>query len=217
MFSSNFTGNLVVKPLTAKLKKDKDLFTKMDPYVKVILGSQTHRTHTSWNSGKHPGWKDSMNFKRLSEDILTFEVWDKDILSRDDMVGTGTLSVNSIIQSNNRLNEWVPLYYKGKSAGELLVDISFIPDVQTQNVNMGMQYGYQQPIYQQPMMQNQPIYPQQQNLQMPNQQPLYKQNPNQFIPPQQQNLNPNQPNQGQFQGQPFNPNYQGSNYYNPNY
>jgi hypothetical protein len=35
----NPSGELTIRPLTANLKRDKDIIFKMDPYVKIVLGT----------------------------------------------------------------------------------------------------------------------------------------------------------------------------------
>ena len=160
----NPSGELTIRPLTANLKRDKDIIFKMDPYVKIVLGTQYQKTPVAWMKGKHPGWKDQLTFRRNAEDLITFEVWDKDILSHDDMIGVGAVAFSSVLLKGNRYNEWVPLTFKGKNAGELLVDISFAPDyLPQQQQQQGIGGIGTQQMYQQPSMYQQPIfYPQQQ-------------------------------------------------------
>lgn len=122
------SGNLIIKPLSGKLTRDTETFGKMDPYVKVIMGSQKEKGPVAKDAGKFPGWNCVMNMRRSAEEIISFEVWDKDSASSDDLVGNGILAFSKILQSKNHFNSWIPLTYKGKNAGELLVDIEFFPD-----------------------------------------------------------------------------------------
>ena len=86
--STNPPGKLIIKPQAAKLKHKTDLF-KMDPYVKVVLGEKYRKTHSKFRGGKNPTWDDKLELKRHSEEIIIFEVWDKDYLSSDDLIGQG--------------------------------------------------------------------------------------------------------------------------------
>jgi len=122
------SGNLVIRPLTAKLTRDTETFGKMDPYCKVSMGQQFKRTAVCQDGGKTPGWKDELSFRHTNEDIITVEVWDKDVASNDDLVGTGTIAFSTITQKGNKLNEWVNLSYKGKNAGQVLLDIQYYKD-----------------------------------------------------------------------------------------
>mgnify|MGYP002623719544 CR=1 FL=1 len=91
--NSNNTGTLIIKPLCAKLRRDTDFFTKMDPYCKLRLGNNVQRTHTANGAGKFPSWNDCLSMKRASEDILIVEIWDKDplkssVLTTSSMTGS---------------------------------------------------------------------------------------------------------------------------------
>ena len=111
----------------------------MDPYVKVHVGSTTEKTKTCSSGGKFPSWSDSLTFRRTAEDIITFEVWDKDTL-KDDLVGQGALALSTVFNSNNKFNGWVDLTYKGKPAGKILIDAQFFPD-QGQKIQQMPTYG----------------------------------------------------------------------------
>jgi hypothetical protein len=134
------SGNIVIKPLTAKLTRSTEFFGKMDPLVKVLVGTHYQQTGIARKGHKNPGWETELTLRRSMEDIIHFEVWDKDIL-KGDLIGSGDLSFNKIFQMGNRVSGWIPLYYKGKEAGDLLVDVLFIPDA---GVNVGQQQQQQQ-------------------------------------------------------------------------
>jgi len=127
------SGNIVIRPLTAKLVRSTEFFGKMDPLVKVLVGTHYQRTGIARKGHKNPGWETELTLRRSMEDIIHFEVWDRDIL-KGDLIGSGDLSFNKIFQLGNRVNGWIPLYYKGKEAGDLLIDVLFIPDA---GVNVG--------------------------------------------------------------------------------
>jgi Ca2+-dependent lipid-binding protein, contains C2 domain len=196
-------GTLIVKPLTAKLTRNTETFGKMDPYCKVIIGQNFYQTAVHKDGGKNPGWNTTLTFKITNEDVIAVEVWDKDDLTKDDLVGTGSLSVSKVTSNKNKFSDWIPLTYKGKSAGSVLLDIEFIPaDKNKTNTittipnqqtnfggyNMGLGMNMQpniQPIYQQQQqfIQQQPIYTPSTN--MVYQQPVYTNPQQQFIPQQQ--------------------------------
>ena len=90
------TGILVVKPVSAKLKRDTDTFGKMDPYCKVKVGFDTQKTKTHNCGGKFPAWKDTLTFRKNNEDFITVEVWDEDTTS-DDLVGECTIPLSNIL------------------------------------------------------------------------------------------------------------------------
>lgn len=123
------TGTIVIKPLTAQLTRDTDTFSRMDPYVKVILGTRSVTTTVAKKAGKNPNWTDELTIRRSNnEDIIKIEVWDKDKHTKDDLVGATSVSFSTVEAKKYKLNEWVEVTYKGKSAGKVLLDIQFYPD-----------------------------------------------------------------------------------------
>eukprot|EP00826_Nyctotherus_ovalis_P011546 TRINITY_DN12_c0_g1_i13.p2 TRINITY_DN12_c0_g1~~TRINITY_DN12_c0_g1_i13.p2 ORF type:complete len:152 (+),score=20.81 TRINITY_DN12_c0_g1_i13:2-457(+) len=123
-----FTGKLVVRPTHAKLTRDTEFFGKMDPYVKVQLGERIFRTRIHQEAGKTPSWTDAFQFARKNEVVLHVQVCDEDLIT-DDLVGTGKLSIAEYCTpEEERKKVTVPIYYKGKPAGELFMEIEFEPD-----------------------------------------------------------------------------------------
>mmetsp|Transcript_3532 Transcript_3532/g.5443 ORF Transcript_3532/g.5443 Transcript_3532/m.5443 type:complete len:139 (-) Transcript_3532:586-1002(-) len=126
------TGNLVVRPYKADLRRNLDLFSKMDPYCVVIVGGQKYKTRVHTRGGKHPMWQDQFIFRRSTETEIRFEVWDFDKYSNDDLVGEGKLQLQQVIRS--RFDDWVELTYKhGKRAGKVRVSIVWRPDFAQQS------------------------------------------------------------------------------------
>jgi hypothetical protein len=73
------SGTLIVKPLNAKLTRDTDFLSKMDPYCNIRLGTTKYRTRTHESGGlllnkiligKHPHWNDTLTFRRINETSL---------------------------------------------------------------------------------------------------------------------------------------------------
>lgn len=124
---SGGTGSLIIKPTSARLTRDTEFLGKMDPYCVVKLGNQKQRTATHHSAGKFPSWRESIVFRRTYEDMITFEVWDSDSASADDIIGEGTIPIHSILTVGS-YNEWVNLSYKGKASGQLRVEIQWMAD-----------------------------------------------------------------------------------------
>lgn len=101
----------------------------MDPYAKIRLGNTTYRTKTHKNAGKVPSWFDVFEFKRTTEQILEFTIFDEDVFS-DDLVCSGSLSLSNIcIENGSKFYDSIKLSYKDKPAGELFVEVDFYPDL----------------------------------------------------------------------------------------
>jgi hypothetical protein len=196
------SGLLIVKPISAKLKRDTETFGKMDPFCKVKIGSSEQETRVHQNGGKFPAWTDTLAFQRGNESLMTVQIWDKDTFNND-LIGETTLPLSSFIDKN-KSSDWHILSYKGKNAGEILLEVEFKKDYKevtpqfgspSSNVMMGgtgtqpfspqfgitymlpqmyMSQQQQQPVYVQPQQQvySQPIMGQTMYTQ-PMQQPTY--------------------------------------------
>jgi len=116
-------SKLIIEPKTAKLFRDTETFGKMDPYVTLKCGGKEKKTKTDSNAGKYPKWKDCITLDVKSQD-LTITVYDKDTFS-DDKIGTKTIDVEQIRQKGG-MKDWVDLMYKGKVAGEIYLEISYV-------------------------------------------------------------------------------------------
>ena len=73
--------------------------------------------------------------------MIEVEVWDRDEASDNDIIGAGSLALASVF-AKHRVEEWVPLHYKGKGAGSILVELEWNPDVA-----VTVQVGQMQPQY----------------------------------------------------------------------
>lgn len=106
---------------------DTNFLTKMDPYVKVQVGSVQHKTTPHRNGGKNPRWEETLTFNYNNEEFINFQVLDKDTLTADDYIGSGDFPVRHIASSAERAySGTVPLTWgKGKKGGFLNVTIRF--------------------------------------------------------------------------------------------
>ena len=102
----------------------------MDPYVKVFCGSRIFQTKTDSNAGKFPHWHSVFQMHRTNEDHITFSVFDEDV-GTDDYIGQGQLDLSSITSGGpNMFAGEIPLLYKGKSSGMLMIEVMFQADAQ---------------------------------------------------------------------------------------
>lgn len=123
----NYPGTLIVKPICAKLLRDTDFISRMDPYCEVVMGGQRQRTATSPEAGKSPIWHDSLVFKRTTEDTIQICVYDYDSNSRDDLVAEGSLPIARVLSIPN-WEDWVELFYRGRKAGDIRIAANFMID-----------------------------------------------------------------------------------------
>jgi len=158
---------LVISPLQAQLKSGSDVFTKMDPYWIVTLGSFRHKGKVCKSGGKNPSWDDSVTIKVTNETSFYVELKDKDIIS-DDTIGVCEVPIQEII-TQGKVDKWYDIYAKQKLKGSILLSIAAYPDDQggnstktqatqqqayptfpTQQYGGVPQTGYPQQIYAQP-------------------------------------------------------------------
>jgi len=144
------TGQLVIKPVSAKLTYDTEFFGRMDPYAKITIGSNCFKTGVALDQGKNPNWQDSFTARVNGEQTMMIELWDKDDVSRDDFIAEAQVNIAEIYQRRNTSN-WYPVHRKGKSAGNIMILLEFYPDGAGMGANfggapMGMQAGYGQPM-----------------------------------------------------------------------
>jgi len=121
------SGTLMFKPIEAQLTRDTDMFTKMDPYVKIILGDQEIKGKVCHMGGKNPTWSDHITVQRRGESICYAEVMDKDLISADDLIGVAQIDLDDV-EARNVTARWYPLYFEQRQAGEILFEIIWTPD-----------------------------------------------------------------------------------------
>ena len=162
------TGNLRLEVIEAKLTRDTEFFSKMDPYVTIETRQQKFTTKTIKNGGKTPVWNAIFDIDvKYVGDEMSLTVYDKD-LTKSDMVGTTSVKLSSLCV-NGGLDDWFTIQFKGKSAGQVRLKGTWKPtENQQPQANMGqnaamgmfgaqpMGMGVAQPMgmgMQQPMMQ----------------------------------------------------------------
>ena len=108
----------IVSPQSAKLTRDTDTFSKMDPYVRMTMpGGNVEQCMPHEGGGKNPRWSGYIwQFPKIGNQDIRVEVWDSDGTS-DDKVGAGILHVDYITQQDQIIQ--VPLSYKNKRVGTI--------------------------------------------------------------------------------------------------
>jgi len=96
---------------------------KSDPYVKVRVGSGSARTRTISND-LNPEWNESILLKMYDLNApMSLEVWDSDMVSKDDPMGSSTLSLEGLAGDTWK-SMTLPL---GEGMGSVDVEVSWIP------------------------------------------------------------------------------------------
>lgn len=120
-------GTLIIKARSAKLIRDTELMGKMDPYCVIKVGSASQKTKVKDDAGKTPVWEETFKFKANVGDIVAFEVWDKETIKKDDIIGSGQFSISQL-HVNNQNEFEQDIFYEKKKAGMVVFEIEFVPD-----------------------------------------------------------------------------------------
>ena len=120
-------GTVILKVLKATLSRDTELIGKMAPYCAMTLNNVTSRTTTKKNYGKTPEWYEVFSFQGKLNDEIKLKVWDKESIGKDDLVAEGIINIKKEF-INMKYCFWVPLKFKNANAGQIQVDIEFIPN-----------------------------------------------------------------------------------------
>lgn len=99
----------------------------MDPYVEIVYKKEVQQTQIMENAGKTPEWNVDMNAMVIDqlEDKIKFTVYDKDLIMSE-VVGETTIKVGKLCTLDNK-KRWLNLTFKGKEAGDLLVESMYTP------------------------------------------------------------------------------------------
>ena len=120
-------GTLIVKPVSAKLTYDAEIFGKMDCYCDIQLGGETFKTKVAHSQGKYPSWDETFTFNISHGDgSLEIQILDKNKISSDDYVGSATINLMDVFQRRN-VSENFPVNRKGKDIGNIFIVLEFHP------------------------------------------------------------------------------------------
>ena len=120
------TGMLTINVIEAKLTRDTEFFSKMDPYCVLESRMQKFRTRTLQGAGKTPSWQQAFEFdvKYIGDD-MTIKVFDEDV-SASDLVGESTIKLSSLCVGTG-IDEWFPIQYRGKQSGTVHLKSTWRP------------------------------------------------------------------------------------------
>lgn len=102
------SGKLSLTIQEAKLTRDTDFWTKMDPWVQIHCRDFKARTKTHQSGGKTPKWNETFNIdvKYIGDD-LRLTIMDEDVVSHD-FVAETNIKVSSLCM-NGGIEEWFPV------------------------------------------------------------------------------------------------------------
>ena len=112
------SGTLRLSVIEAKLTRDTEWFSKMDPFCEIQTRHQKLRTRTLNEAGKTPVWNQvfDIDVKYIGDD-MTVTVYDEDVTTND-LVGKSTIKLSSLCIAGG-LDDWFPIQFKGKQSGQV--------------------------------------------------------------------------------------------------
>jgi hypothetical protein len=218
--SSGVVQNWYITAERAEGLKDKDTFSKSDPYLKIEFGGKSFRTRTI-NNDRSPAWNETFHVKLNSSHAkdINLSLKDDDI-GFDDTIGIATVSRADLpTYPGEEKSLRVPIYRKEQISGIVHLRVKLIADVQSISQTSNISTYSQQPMSSQSSNSYNPPK-QSSNVQSyppPTYNAPYQQPQQGFNQPQQQFYN--QPQSSYYQPQPSYyqpqpPNYQSQH---PNY
>merc|ERR1712032_1361865 len=112
--------NVNVLVVGARNLEKSGMFGKADPYI-VVSHKDKKKTSTTINNDLNPQWNFENTFavSNNSNETLRFEVYDKDTVTKDDLMGSTEISITDATQMKE--GSWIPL--QGCKRGELFVSV----------------------------------------------------------------------------------------------
>ncbi|RIA90261.1 C2 domain-containing protein [Glomus cerebriforme] len=119
-------GSLKVTVVEARNLKDEDIIGKSDPYIKLILDSKNTQSTTTKSGDLNPTYNEQFTFNIDGQKSLDIEVWDKDTVTRDDLIGKADVSLSHAF-SKGYEDIWVKVkqHTIGRSKGEVHLILEF--------------------------------------------------------------------------------------------
>ena len=86
-----------IKVIEAKLTRDTELFSKMDPFCEIKYSGKKYRTKVKEEAGKKPKWNEEFQFKITDiSSQFTITVFDED-MTTNDLVGDVVISAKKLL------------------------------------------------------------------------------------------------------------------------
>lgn len=107
--------------------KETEFLGTQDPYAVVTIGGQKHKTKVHKDGGKRASWNESFQWTVNTESDLTLEVFNKNSMSKDDLIGAARYSLAKAF-SVTQDSCWINISRGGhKQSGQVYLNISFQP------------------------------------------------------------------------------------------
>merc|ERR1719238_628746 len=117
--------------IEARDLKSCNFIRSMDPYARVTINDVSKNSRVHDNGHKNPSWNEELPafmVANVDADTVTIELWDKDSMSKDDLIATGEVPMCDLANAarNNEFSEGVSIPLEPK--GEIRVKCRFSLD-----------------------------------------------------------------------------------------
>lgn len=121
-----FGRTLLIRPVAAQLTHNTDFFlARMDPFVEIAVGPARYKTTIHKNGGKRPQWNETFSHQLFGgESEMAIIVWDQD-RRKADLVGETRINLAQVLAHGSSSN-WYELFWRGKSAGRILINMEIV-------------------------------------------------------------------------------------------
>ncbi|KAI7900669.1 C2 domain-containing protein [Cokeromyces recurvatus] len=120
---------------------------KQDPFVIFRIGETIQRTITDIRGGQHPTWDDQVVLPiPENKKKVVVQVYDEDG-KRQELISECELDISKVLMEGEEDN-WYPLTYKGRPAGEIYLELTFYyarPPPKRQPTRYGMSRPFKPP------------------------------------------------------------------------
>lgn len=108
-----------VEIVAATLTHNTELFGNMSPYCTILYENEVKTTKVASRAGKNPVWNEAFTFSIKDSNLIKIEVWDKEMIKKDDLVGLGS---TCIYESANKIQ----LKHDNKPAGTVFIKVKLV-------------------------------------------------------------------------------------------
>ena len=116
-FTGPTSGMLTLNIHEARLTRDTNTVTTMDPYLKLKVRMQEFKTKTRQNEGKNPRWEEMFEVKvdYIGDDI-EFEMLTENSIASDKRIGTLRVKLSAMCVTKG-VDDWCGLHYNYQVVG----------------------------------------------------------------------------------------------------
>jgi len=118
-------GKLVVNVVNGENLHNEELLGRMNPYVKLVVGSIIKKTTNAKHGGRNPRWEQELEFNIIEgENLITIEAFDSETIS-DDFIGMAQIPLKDVFASKLEDKTYDLVRKNGKEGGKIRVVMRF--------------------------------------------------------------------------------------------